>query len=65
MSYSTDCSVTRVNYFSNPDVYVYDKPTGQEAADNARAIEDNMVRLMRGKISKSQRKTDSQRPERF
>ena len=43
MSYSADCSVTRVNYFSNPDVYLYDKATGQETADNARAIEDNMV----------------------
>lgn len=37
-------SALRVNYFSNPDVSLYDKPTGQATADCARAIEENMVR---------------------
>lgn len=37
------CTVTRVNYFSNPDVTYLDKPTGTETANCARAIEDNKV----------------------
>ena len=45
MSYS--CGGPRVNYFSNPDVEYLNKPTGTADEDNARAIEENMVR--RGK----------------
>ncbi|CAN0252790.1 unnamed protein product [Ascophyllum nodosum] len=39
MSYWDQCFTPVVNYFSNPDVIVYDKPTGQDDADNARIIE--------------------------
>lgn len=35
----------RVNFFSNPDVERWDKPTGTEIEDNARTIDDNMVSL--------------------
>lgn len=35
----------RVNYFSNPDVSLGDKPTGTAENDNARTIEENMVRV--------------------
>lgn len=46
MSYDDDddCYVPRVNYFSSPNVMLYDKPTGGEDADNIRVIELNMVR---------------------
>lgn len=33
-----------MNYFSNPDVEYLDKPTGTGTENNARTIEDNMVR---------------------
>lgn len=49
MSYSEDCDVPRVHFFSNPGVMLYDKPTGQEYADNARVFELNMVRQLRGR----------------
>ena len=49
MSYWDQCFTPVVNYFSNPDVIVYDKPTGQDDADNARIIEIIMVRFMPGK----------------
>ncbi|CAM9269926.1 unnamed protein product [Ectocarpus sp. 8 AP-2014] len=44
MSYSSNgCSgVSRVNYFSNPDVSLGGEPTGTATNDNARCIEDSM-----------------------
>ena len=53
MSYRESCVVPRVNYFSNPDVILYDKPTGQDNADNARTIELNMVRFVSAKKTPS------------
>lgn len=41
---SVSCGSPRVNYFSNPDVIHLNKPTGTPTEDNARVIEDNMVR---------------------
>ena len=48
MSYScpNDYTVPRLNWFSNPDVELYDKPTGTTDNDCARAIEENMVRVL-------------------
>ncbi|CAM9926139.1 unnamed protein product [Ascophyllum nodosum] len=37
--------VPRINWFSNPDVDHLNKPTGQDDANCARAIEDNMVNV--------------------
>lgn len=45
MSYATECNVPLINYFSNPDIMYNGKPTGTVTEDNARAIEDNMVRF--------------------
>lgn len=42
MSYT--CGTPRVNFFSNPDIIHLNKPTGTLMDDNARVIEDNMVR---------------------
>ena len=53
MSYWNSCNVPLVNYFSNPDVILYDKPTGQDDADNALMIETTMVRFMLGKNTPS------------
>ena len=46
MGYATGCdpSPPRVNYFSNPDISYLGRPTGTATDDNARCIEDNMVR---------------------
>lgn len=44
MGTDESCDVSRVNYFSNPDVSFEDKATGTSEEDNARAIRDNMVR---------------------
>lgn len=46
MSYGCpdDYTVGRLNWFSNPDVELLDKPTGTVDNDCARAIEDHMVR---------------------
>ena len=41
---SVSCGTPRVNFFSNPDVIHLNKPTGTVTENNARAIEDNMVR---------------------
>ena len=41
---SVSCGTPRVNFFSNPDIIHLNKPTGTLTEDNARAIEDNMVR---------------------
>lgn len=41
---SFTCGTPRVNFFSNPDVIHLNKPTGTLMDDNARNIEDNMVR---------------------
>lgn len=53
MSYSDDCDVPRVHFFSNPGVMLYDKPTGLEYADNARAFELNMVRQLLGRCQQA------------
>ena len=42
MSYG--CGSPYGNYFSNPDVTYLGRPTGTPTEDNARTIEDNMVR---------------------
>lgn len=42
MSYS--CGTPYGNYFSNPDVSYLGRPTGTATEDNARALEDVMVR---------------------
>lgn len=49
MSYGcpSSSSVSRINYFSNPDVSVLNKATGTSTEDNAKTIEDNMVRQAR------------------
>lgn len=44
MSYWNNCYAPVINYFSNPDVYYDGLPTGAATEDNARTIEDNMVR---------------------
>ncbi|CAM9477384.1 unnamed protein product, partial [Hapterophycus canaliculatus] len=41
MSYTEDCTATRVNYFANPNVWYLDRPTGTDTEDCARAIEEN------------------------
>lgn len=48
MSYANDdCGgVSKINYFSNPDIGYLGLPTGTLTDDNARCIEDNMVRLV-------------------
>jgi len=52
MSYSTranylePCAVSRVNYFSSPDVVFEGKPTGNALNNNAQCIRDNMVRFL-------------------
>lgn len=52
MASSGGCTgVSRVNYFSNPEVDFGGKPTGNATADNARCIEDSMVSL-RGAMDK-------------
>ena len=47
MSYpcTNDYTVARLNWFSNPNVVLLDKPTGTADNDCARAIEDNMVTI--------------------
>ncbi len=48
MAYSTreTCQVSRVNYFSSPDVTYNDRPTGNSENDNVQCIRSSMVRLL-------------------
>lgn len=47
MSYGDGCTPTPpiTNHFSNPDIYYLGLPTGTATEDNARRLEETMVRL--------------------
>ena len=47
MTYHQGCDVSKVNLFSSPNVTHWEKNTGDDTHNNARIIQENMVRFLK------------------